>query len=29
MKYIIIGTGNISNTYVKALSELPTSELVG
>ena len=29
MKYIIIGTGNISNTYVKVLSELPTSELVG
>jgi len=28
-KYVLIGTGNISNTYVKALSELSNSELVG
>jgi len=28
-KYVLIGSGNISNTYVKALSELPNSELVG
>ena len=29
MKYIIIGTGNISNTYVHALSEIQDCELVG
>ncbi|SMF03602.1 Predicted dehydrogenase [Alteromonadaceae bacterium Bs31] len=29
MKYVIVGTGNISNTYVKAISELEHSELVG
>ena len=28
MKYAIIGTGNISNTYVQAISELPESEIV-
>ncbi|MCB0643436.1 MAG: Gfo/Idh/MocA family oxidoreductase [Phaeodactylibacter sp.] len=29
MKYVILGTGNISNTYVQALEALPASELVG
>jgi predicted dehydrogenase len=29
MKYIIIGTGNISNTYVHALSDIACSEIVG
>ncbi len=29
MKYIIIGTGNISNTYVRAISELDNSQIVG
>lgn len=28
MKYVIIGTGNISNTYVRAIAELPESEIV-
>jgi len=28
MKYVIIGTGNISNTYVNAISELESSEIV-
>lgn len=28
MKYVIIGTGNISNTYVKAIAELESSEIV-
>ncbi|MAL17789.1 MAG: hypothetical protein CL670_13625 [Balneola sp.] len=28
MKYVIIGTGNISNTYVNAISELKDSEIV-
>lgn len=28
MKYVLIGTGNISNTYVRAFSELPQSEIV-
>lgn len=28
MKYVIIGTGNISNTYVRAISELDNSEIV-
>lgn len=28
MKYVILGTGNISNTYVRALAELPDSEVV-
>lgn len=28
MKYVIIGTGNISNTYVRAIAELPDSEIV-
>lgn len=28
MKYVILGTGNISNTYVKAISELPDSGIV-
>ena len=29
MRYIIVGTGNISNTYVAALQKLSGSELVG
>jgi len=29
MKYVIIGTGNISKTYVGALQSLPSSELIG
>lgn len=29
MKYIIIGTGNISNTYLQAIAKLPESEVVG
>lgn len=29
MKYIIIGTGNISNTYVHAIAEMPGSQVVG
>jgi len=28
VKYVIIGTGNISNTYVNAISELKDSEIV-
>lgn len=28
MKYVIIGTGNISNTYVRAISEIDNSEIV-
>lgn len=28
MKYVIIGTGNISNTYVRAIAELDNSEIV-
>lgn len=29
MRYVLVGTGNISNTYVAALSRLPGCELVG
>ncbi|WP_198411183.1 Gfo/Idh/MocA family protein [Marinimicrobium alkaliphilum] len=29
MRYVIVGTGNISSTYVNALSALPESTLVG
>ncbi|NDL62841.1 Gfo/Idh/MocA family protein [Acerihabitans arboris] len=29
MKYVIVGTGNISHTYLKALRALPASEAVG
>jgi predicted dehydrogenase len=29
MKYVLIGTGNISNTYVAAVKNLPGSEIVG
>lgn len=29
MRYVLVGTGNISNTYVAALAQLPGSELVG
>lgn len=29
MKYVIVGTGNISRTYLKALATLPASEAVG
>ena len=29
MKYVLIGTGNISNTYVEAVKKLPGSEIVG
>lgn len=29
MKYIIVGTGNISNTYVRGIAELEESEIVG
>lgn len=29
MKYVIVGTGNISHTYLNALQSLPTSEAVG
>ncbi len=29
MKYVVIGTGNISNTYVQAIAELPGSKIVG
>jgi predicted dehydrogenase len=29
MKYILLGTGNIANTYVRAMEALPGSELVG
>lgn len=29
MKYVLIGTGNISNTYVRAIAELPGSEIAG
>lgn len=29
MRYVIVGTGNISNTYVAAFKNLPDSELVG
>ncbi|WP_410015971.1 Gfo/Idh/MocA family protein [Sodalis sp. C49] len=29
MKYVIVGTGNISRTYLKALDALPASEAVG
>ncbi len=29
MKYIIIGTGNISNTYIGAVNEMASSEIVG
>lgn len=29
MRYVLVGTGNISNTYVAALAERPGSELVG
>lgn len=28
MKYVIIGTGNISNTYVHAIAEMPGNEVV-
>ena len=28
MKYVLIGTGNISRTYIKAMDELPGSEIV-
>jgi UDP-N-acetyl-2-amino-2-deoxyglucuronate dehydrogenase len=29
MRYVLIGTGNISNTYVAAVNNLPGSEIVG
>lgn len=29
MRYVVVGTGNISNTYVNAQAERPGSELVG
>src|SRR5471030_1551405 len=29
MKYVIVGTGNISHTYLQALQALPASEAVG
>ena len=29
LKYVLIGTGNISNTYVAAVKNLPGSEIVG
>jgi len=29
MKYIIIGSGNISNTYIRAINEIEGSEVVG
>jgi predicted dehydrogenase len=29
MKYIIVGTGNISNTYLRAVGEIEGSEIVG
>ncbi len=29
MKYVIIGTGNISKTYISALQSLPACELIG
>lgn len=29
MKYVIVGTGNISNTYIRALEKLPASRLIG
>lgn len=29
MRYVVVGTGNISNAYVNALAERPGSELVG
>lgn len=28
-KFVIVGTGNISNTYAKALNKIPESEIVG
>ena len=28
MKYVILGTGNISNTYAKTVADLPASEMV-
>lgn len=29
MRYVLIGTGNISNTYVAAIAKIPGSEVVG
>jgi len=29
MKYVLIGTGNISNTYVAAVQKISGSEIVG
>lgn len=29
MRYVVVGTGNISNTYVSALAERPDSALAG
>lgn len=29
MRYVLVGTGNISNAYVSALAQLPESDLVG
>ena len=29
MRYVLIGTGNISNTYVNAIGKIPGSEIVG
>lgn len=29
MRYVLVGTGNISNTYVAAIKNLPGSEIVG
>lgn len=29
MRYVLVGTGNISNTYIAAISKLPGSEIVG
>lgn len=29
MRYVLIGTGNISNTYINAIGKIPGSEIVG
>ncbi|MEO8399245.1 MAG: Gfo/Idh/MocA family oxidoreductase [Ignavibacteriaceae bacterium] len=29
MKFVIIGTGNISSTYINALNNIPEAELIG